>query len=376
PMTAMVLGVAVLLRLGALPAPAFLSTDIYRYVWDGRVAAAGINPYRYVPNDPQLAALRDAAVYPRINRANYAPTIYPPMAQMLFLLADRLGGTVATMKGVLVAAEAIAIAALIFLLRRVGAPPERILLYAWHPLPVWEIAGSGHVDAAALMFTALALGASVAGRRAASGAALAGATLVKLLPVVVAPALWRPRPSNRGDWRWPVAFAVVAIALYLPYLGVGWRVLGFLPGYFTEERLGSGGGFWLLDALRRLLPVPTALYLGITLVLMAGLAVGALRRPDGPRASFAWAAVLATAALVFASPHYPWYFVLLVGLLCIASWWPAWWLTLSAFLLYRNPATGHVPFGTGLVIYGGFAVLGCIDLALRTRLWRDRGANR
>ncbi|HEY1299752.1 MAG TPA: hypothetical protein VGF07_04605, partial [Stellaceae bacterium] len=94
PMTAMVLGVAVLLRLGALSVPVFLSTDIYRYVWDGRVAAAGINPYRYVPDDPQLAALRDAAVYPHINRANYAPTIYPPMAQILFLLADRLGGTV------------------------------------------------------------------------------------------------------------------------------------------------------------------------------------------------------------------------------------------------------------------------------------------
>ena len=32
-------------------------SDIYRYVWDGRVAAAGINPYRYIPTDPQLETL-------------------------------------------------------------------------------------------------------------------------------------------------------------------------------------------------------------------------------------------------------------------------------------------------------------------------------
>ena len=42
---------------------------------------------------------------------------------------------------------------------------------------------------------------------------------------------------------------------------------------------------------------------------------------------------LGTAALFFASPHYPWYFVYLVALLTAAPWWPAWWLTLAAVLL-------------------------------------------
>ena len=46
-------------------APPFLSSDIYRYVWDGQVQAAGINPYRYVPADPALAGLRGHAVFPR-----------------------------------------------------------------------------------------------------------------------------------------------------------------------------------------------------------------------------------------------------------------------------------------------------------------------
>src|SRR5215211_2454643 len=33
----------------------YLSTDVYRYVWDGRVQARGINPYRFSPSAPELA---------------------------------------------------------------------------------------------------------------------------------------------------------------------------------------------------------------------------------------------------------------------------------------------------------------------------------
>ena len=83
----LVLGVAVGDAAADSGAPPLLSTDIYRYVWDGRVQLAGINPYRYVPAADQLAFLRDAAVYPHINRADYAQTVYPPAAQVIFALA-------------------------------------------------------------------------------------------------------------------------------------------------------------------------------------------------------------------------------------------------------------------------------------------------
>src|SRR5829696_5706523 len=70
------LAFAVLFRLSILFAPPYLSDDIYRYVWDGRVQAAGINPYRYIPAAPELAQLRDEAIYPKINRKDWAHTIY------------------------------------------------------------------------------------------------------------------------------------------------------------------------------------------------------------------------------------------------------------------------------------------------------------
>jgi alpha-1,6-mannosyltransferase len=374
PALALVLGTAILLRLLALSAPVFLSDDINRYIWDGRVQAAGINPYRYIPTDPDLARLRDEAIYPNINRNNYAPTIYPPVAQMLFLLANRVGETVLAVKLVFAVVEAVGIGALLLILRAAGEPREYILLYVWHPLPIWEIAGSGHIDAAIVAFIALALAAAVAARRAWSGAALAAATLVKFFPLVLAPALWRPAKSNLGDWRWPAAFIAVIIAAYLPYIGVGSRVIGFLPRYVAEENLASGTGFWVLDMIRHAVPVPLAAYLGLSITVMAGLTIGALRRPADSGSSLPWATALATAALFFASPHYPWYFVWLVALLTVAPWWPAWWLTLTAVLLYWDAKTGQIPFWAGFTIYGGFVILCGVELARRSLFAARSGA--
>jgi hypothetical protein len=373
---ALILGTAVLLRLIALAAPVFLSDDINRYIWDGRVQAAGINPYRYIPTDRELEPLRDRLIFPNINRNNYAPTIYPPVAQMLFLAASRFGETALAVKLVFVTIEVVGIGSLLFILRAAGRPLEHILLYAWHPLPVWEIAGSGHVDAAVVTFTALALAAAVSGRRGWSAVALAAAALVKFFPLVLAPALWRPAKFSFGDWRWPAAFIAVIVAAYLPYIGVGSRALGFLPGYVAEENFGSGAGFWLLGMARRAIPIPLAAYLGLAVSVMAGLAIGALLRRREPCSGLNWAMALGTAALFFASPHYSWYFVWLVALLTAAPWWPAWWLTIAAVLLYWDPKTGNIPFWVGFTLYGGFVILCAVDIIWRAISCKRSGARR
>jgi len=152
----LIVGIAVLLRGILLVEEPLLSTDIYRYIWDGWVQAAGINPYRYVPAHDALTALRDTAIYPNISRADYAVTIYPPVAQMFFFVVTRIGETVTTMKLAFLACEGVTIALIVLLLRRIGRPPTRLVAYLWHPLPLWEIANNGHVDA--LMTALMMLG--------------------------------------------------------------------------------------------------------------------------------------------------------------------------------------------------------------------------
>ena len=149
---------AVLFRLILVPLdPPRLSTDIYRYIWDGRLQGAGINPYLYLPVDPRLAGLRDDSIYPNINRKEYAHTIYPPVAQIFFFVVTRVTQSIPGFKGVLVLVDLVTIGLVAATLRSIGQPAERVIVYAWHPLPIFEFGGSGHVDALMICFIAVAL---------------------------------------------------------------------------------------------------------------------------------------------------------------------------------------------------------------------------
>ena len=114
----LILAMAVVMRLLVVGQDPLLSTDVYRYVWDGRVQAAGINPYAFVPADDALKSLRDATIYPHINRADYAVTAYPPVAQMFFFAVTRISETLTAMRLAMVACEIAVVAVLIDLLRR------------------------------------------------------------------------------------------------------------------------------------------------------------------------------------------------------------------------------------------------------------------
>jgi hypothetical protein len=364
---AVVLVVAALLRLTLLFELPLHSSDIYRYVWDGRVQAAGINPYRFVPADPALEPLRDGAIFPQINRATYAVTIYPPVAQMAFFVFTRVGDALWAVKLGWLALEALAMLALTRLLAQLGRPPAELLLYAWHPLPVWEIAGDGHVDAGMAAFLVLALWAWTARRRLATGTLLAVSVLIKPLTLVALPAFWQ-----RWDWRVPTAFLATAVLVYLPYLGIGGEVVGFLPAYVGEEGMESGSGFYLLGLIERLAgPLPAAapaIYLIAGTALLASLAVAAVRDRRSDAAETAGHAQrLLLAGLFVLSPNYPWYFLVLVPLGCLRPWRAALALTLLSFVLYAAPPIDGHPrtFIVQSVLWG------CVIAALAVDLyWR------
>ena len=166
--------VAVALRLAALGGPPVLSDDLFRYAWDGRVQAAGIDPYRYQPTNAQLRPLREPWLWPdaagcadlgrnpdcsRINRATVR-TIYPPVAQAWFAAVYRVGGIDAQHKAWQVAGLLgdVALVALLPLALRAWKRDERwTALYALAPFPVVEVVNNGHVDGLAALFVVAAL---------------------------------------------------------------------------------------------------------------------------------------------------------------------------------------------------------------------------
>ncbi len=314
-----------------LRAAPFLSSDIYRYVWDGIVQHAHISPYRYVPGNRALAILqqRYPDIYENINRKEYAHTIYPPVAQMIYWIATLFSPTVAAMKIAMFGFECVTAGALIALLKRMGRRSTDVLLFAWCPLLVWEIGGSGHVDAVILAFVSLALLFRYREQPVMTGLFLGLAVMTKFYPLVLLPALWR-----RGDWKMPATVVAVCAAGYAIYASVGKLVFGFLGGYAYEEGLDTGTRYFLLEYADRVLGLHSLTKTGYE--LFCGVVFGAIvwwtwrrasreRIGDGvkvQRPAFVRASIMfAMALMLLFSPHYPWYIAWLIPLLVVDPNW-------------------------------------------------------
>jgi len=355
-----ILGTAAFLRVILLPTAPFLSNDMFRYVWDGWVQGHLINPYRYLPADPHLAFLRDAVIYSNINRATYAHTIYPPAAEFLFFLITRLAvftglPPIFAFKLGMVAFEAAGIAALLRLLDVAGLPRARILIYAWNPLPLWEFAGNGHVDALTVCFVSLALLFACNRKGGLAAFAISVATLTKFLPLVLLPALWRPW---QGKFVW--VFGAVIALFYAPYLGVGLGVFGFLGGYAKQEHLASGQGLFLPD-LFSLTGAATKLYLAALALCLVLIAACFVMRPVvAPKDIARRASLLIGVLMLCLSPHYPWYYAWALIPACVALSPALLWLATASFLLYLNP--GHTNLFWPSILFGPFLALAALEL--------------
>jgi hypothetical protein len=202
----LIFGFALLFRLLLLATPPALSSDIFRYVWDARVQASGGSPYLSAPAAFATEEVKKEPLYQQQNRP-FAQTIYPPLAQLAFRAVRGVAGeNVAAMKALMVMGDLCSVALLVWLLRIMGLPRSRVILYAWHPLAVFEGAGSGHVDALVVPLLILAVLAWVQRRDTVAGIALGAATLVKIYPVLLVAAFHRERQVAgphllRGDDR-------------------------------------------------------------------------------------------------------------------------------------------------------------------------------
>lgn len=332
----LIVSIAVILRLILLFTPPLLSDDIYRYVWDGMVQAQGINPYRYVPADQNLAFLRDAEIYPHINRANYAVTAYPPVAQMFFFLVTRFGETVTVMKTALLICECVTATIILLLLAKLRRPLTLFVAYAWHPLPLWQIANSGHIDALMMALMMLGIWLALMQKPVRGAAIVMLSALAKPFSVLSLPPLWRP-----WDWKLPLACIAVVVICYVPYLSVGRGVLGFLTsGYLNEEGYDTGSRIWLLAAFRSLigtLPGDFIFYYAIAALILLLLAVrAAFRKMRSVETIIEDISKLLMAGLLLLSPNYPWYYLIVTPFVPLQGGTPTWVMTIGAILLHEE----------------------------------------
>ncbi len=314
----LVLAFALLFRLSLLGSPVVLSSDVYRYLWDGRVQWAGISPYRYPPTAAELVPLRDETIHPRINRPT-KPTVYPPGAQAAFALVALVSpNNLPAWRVFLLSSEILTMGLLLVLLQRAGVTQAAVIVYAWSPLVVFEGVQAGHVDLAMIPLVLAALACRQRGSSVRAGIALGAAVLVKLYPLILLPAWWRPR-----DWRFPAAVAATVVRL-------------------TGD-LARGGAMALLFSL------------------MAGILAWIGRTNGGNAAGMTSAGALAvgTYLLLVPTSMHPWYVLWIVPFLCFRLW-PAWLyftgaVTLSYMSYVVEPAP--IPWWAWLAEWGPLGAL-------------------
>ena len=329
----LVFAVAIVLRVMLLFEPPLLSSDLYRYIWDGRVINAGFNPFTHVPAEDALAFLRDAAIYPNVDKKDYAVSIYPPVAQFIFAATAWISDGVLGIRLAMLAFEAAAVAAMLALLDALKKPRTLVVGYLWHPAALWEIANNAHVDAAmmALVFVAFALGVARA-RPYLAGALLAFATLVKPTAFLALPTLWRP-----WDVKLPAFVLAVALLCYAPFLSAGSGIFGFLGIYFQEQRLDTGNSYFLLNLLTGGEEPEKALvsaYYAVAGAILAALIVRAsFRMERSLETALRDTAALLITFLFFLSPDFPWYYLVLLPFVPLLGSWGAFAMTSAGFLL-------------------------------------------
>ena len=350
-----ILAFAIAFRLVTLLPEPKMSSDIYRYAWDGIVQHAHISPYRYVPGDQALTFLRapNQDLYDHINRRDYAKTIYPPAAQFLFYVITFLNPTVTFMKLAMILFEGLTLYALVKLLKELGLPREQSLLYAWCPLLVWEFGSSGHLDSAAMAFIALALLARYRRQPILTGVFIAVAILIKIYPAILIPALYR-----RGEHKMPITLAAVIAFGYTCYSSVGMGVFGFASGYAKEEGMQTGARYFLLELAHQ---VPGLQHLPqIVFIAFCGLAFAAIvlwcwktccnptqstiPTPQTtlfnlpPAANFLLpAASLGFTLMLLFAPHYPWYIAWLVPFVTLIPSLTLFTYITGVFYLFTTP---------------------------------------
>jgi alpha-1,6-mannosyltransferase len=339
----LILGLAILFRATLLfTTPPTLSDDVYRYIWDGRLTNAGVNPYAYAV-ESRLLDRFDSPQRALVNNS-WMASPYLPAAQALFAAVYWLAPD---------SPLAFQVAAVLFdlltgwlvtdMLRRLGLPRARALIYLWNPLVIVEFASGAHVDALMICLMMVALWSLVAvqpirGRAGwptlSSVVALVAATLTKGLPALLLPVV-----ARWWGWRQTIVYAGLILAVCLPFaLGVGCGLTGPLDGeglfgalriYAARWNYNGGIYHWLevgLSGYRtpgavspevvgwgaiRAAKLIVVFILGLVLLLVWRKG----RRCDDDPALLRLAAIPLAAYLLLTTTVHPWYVTLIIPLL-------------------------------------------------------------
>lgn len=226
---------AIFIRLIPLFALPPLSDDVYRFIWDGALTLAQINPFSYTPEtlvagDMVSEAMR-SELFPLLNSPEYY-SVYPPVHQWVFLGAaffwqqGGLLGSIIFIRLLMIGGEIGLLFALKKLLFLHMKKESLLVWYAFNPLVLLEISLNLHFEGLMLLFIAWFWILLIQKQFYPAAGMLGLAVATKLLPILLLPLVWR----RSGLTPFFISTGIVLAVLFI----------GFLP--FIEWQGLSGMG--------------------------------------------------------------------------------------------------------------------------------------
>lgn len=370
------IALGLLFRAALLPAQQIQEDDVYRYLWDGKVFAHNVNPYKFAPEEvtrlkdmliqnpeefeqrydtqsaAELSLLYDlkwqtpeSLVYQeRINHPSVA-TIYPPLAQMVFRLAHQIKpDSIVTLRLLFLAFDLVALMFIVLTLHALGMNRLWAMVYFWCPLMIKETFNSTHLDIIGIAMLCGTLFCVVQRRFFSANAFLALSVVGKLYPAILLPLILKQQyraADSIIENRWVrcglsvLLFGGLVAFFYMPFLEIGSQNFSGLKAYATRWQQNDSIFALLVECFGWFVesngPVPfsydlPSLLAKITVVLILGavLLYFLFWRKESitPDARAALEPLFIIMALVFLlSPvQNPWYLCWVVPFLCIFPW--------------------------------------------------------
>lgn len=206
-----------------------LSDDIYRFIWDGRLSAAGLDPFLYTPTAlltmeaEMVRAGLSVELYQLLNSPDYY-SVYPPVMQWIFEGTARLAGAniylhTVLIKIILGGSIWGAWYFLIGICRLLSISLNISLLFILNPLLLIEVVGNTHFEGLQIFFISLSI-YLILKQKYIPGAITWGlAAAVKLLPLLLIPVIMRYLGLKKG-----LAFAAISglifTATFMPFMSL------------------------------------------------------------------------------------------------------------------------------------------------------------
>ena len=212
------IGIVLLVRASFLNSNPIGSDDVYRYMWDGKVQAAGNNPYLLTPNDARLDSLHSQLLPAMVNHPDMK-SVYFPLSQWVFYCCYRISGeNIWGYKLVLLLAEIATVIGLFLLVPKLNISPKFVLLYALCPLTVTQFALDAHLDGVGLPLLVFGLFFYLEGKKPLSYVLFALSISIKPIAVLILPILFfRERGISNKAQVFLVPCVVIG-AQFLPYV--------------------------------------------------------------------------------------------------------------------------------------------------------------